>query len=145
MSINNRYDIQLKGVVNALSHSIRVATDAEVLEDARQAGIDVKTNVALLRQMLSGTAKAYRQRNLLKAQQEYERESSAVGSASFDFPSSPTERRRLLQLIAAQYAQTASATFTAKFRDLETLSDADVESLLRDCAELGLLPKKSQD
>lgn len=145
MSINDRYDTQLKGVVNALSQSIRVAVDGEILEDAREASIDVKANAARLKQMFAATAKAYQKRNLLKAQEDYARESRAARTSSSELPSSPTQQRQLLQLVAAQYAQTASATFTAKFRDLNTLSDADIESLLKDCAELGLIPKKPQE
>jgi hypothetical protein len=145
MSINDRYDLQLKGVVNALSHSIRIASDDEVLEDAREIGIDVKATAARLKHLFSVTAKAYQKRNLLKAQQEYAQEVSAIGATSFDLPATATEKRQLLHLVAAQYAQTAGAAFTAKFRDLDTLSDADVESLLSDCAELGLLPKKPQE
>lgn len=145
MSTNDRYDIQLKGMVNALSHSIRVASDEEVLEDARQAGIDVKASVAHLKAMFTATAKAFQKRHLLKAREEYERESNAFSTTAFNLPTSPAEKRQLLQLVAAQYAQTANATFTAKFRDLETLSDSDVESLLKDCAELGLLPHNPKE
>lgn len=145
MSIKDRYDVQLSAIVNALSHSIRSATDEEVLEDARQMGIDVKSDAERLRQMFSATSKTYQKRNLLKAREDYARESNSVGKTTFLMPSSPAEKRQLLQLLAAQYAQAAGATLTAKFRDLEALSDADVASILADCAELGLLPKNPQE
>src|SRR6267378_6224039 len=125
MSNSNRYDIQLRGVVNALSQSIREASDEELLEDARQCGVDVKANAAGLKQMFSATAKAYQKRHLLKAQADYAREASALETTAYPLPISPAEQRMLLQLVAAQ-AQTSGSAFTAKFRNLETLSDADV-------------------
>lgn len=145
MSNNDRYDHQLKGVVDAFSQSILAASDEELLEDARQSGIDVKADAARLKQMFSATAKAYQKRHLLKAQEDYQREVRTLETTSFTLPTSPAEQRTLLQLVAAQHAQTAGASFTAKFRDLETLSDADVESLLKDCAELGLLLPKPKE
>jgi hypothetical protein len=54
-------------------------------------------------------------------------------------PDSAAERRALLQLVAAQHAQSGLA-MTAHGRDLTELSDNDITNLLEEMAALGLLP-----
>jgi hypothetical protein len=140
MSSKDRYDQQLKNLVNALSRSIIEATDEEILEDARLSGKDLDAQAAQLKQMFTDTAKTFQKRKLIQAQETYGKEVQILQSRAYHLPISPSEQRALLQLVAAQQTQ-GGATFTAKFRDLESLSDADVVSLLEELAALGLVPE----
>ena len=138
MSNNDRYDLQVKNLVDALSRSIRDATDEEIQEDARLAGVDLDANAARLKGRFAEMAQRFHKRKFFQAQEEYQREVQKIQHSSFQLPASPGERRALLQLVAAQQAQ-RGAPLTAHGRDLENLSDNDVASLLEELAALGLL------
>jgi|HubBroStandDraft_2_1064218.scaffolds.fasta_scaffold350994_2 hypothetical protein len=138
MSNKDRYDLQLKNVVRHLSQSIIEATDEEIREDARQAGVDLQAHAADMKRQFETIAKTMRQKKLVVAKEAYEIEVEKLRRPSFTLPSSPTEQRALLQLIAVQHA-TGSGLFTAQFRDFDKLSDNDVASLLEELAALGLL------
>jgi hypothetical protein len=90
--------------------------------------------------MFANTSKKFHQRKLVEAQEAYKREVRNLQRSSFKLPATATEQRALLRLVAAQHAQ-SGGLLTAKFRDFETLSDADVTSLLEELAALGLLPE----
>ena len=139
MSNKDRYDLQFRNVVRHLSRSIVEATDEEIREDARQAGVDLQAHAADMKRQFESIAKTIRQKKLVAARETYEIEVERLRRPSFTLPSSPTEQRALLQLIAAQHVA-GSGVFTAKFRDFDKLSDNDVASLLEELAALGLLP-----
>jgi hypothetical protein len=146
MSSKNRHDLHIQALVNAIALSVAEASDEEILEDARAAGVDLKENAEKLKQMLSETAKRFQKRKFIAAQQHYKTEVERIQHKSVHLPDSPAERRAVLQLVAAQHAQGAMA-LTAHGRDLESLSDSDVTSLLEELDELGLLSdiKPKQD
>lgn len=139
MSNKDRYDLQLRNVVRHLSQSIIEATDEEIREDARQAGVDLQAHAANMKRQFESIAKTMRQKKLVAAKEAYEIEVERLRRPSLTLPSSPTEQRALLQLIAAQHAA-GSGLLTAKFRDFDKLSDNDVASLLEELAALGLVP-----
>src|SRR5450759_1285481 len=139
MSNKDRYDLQLKSLVDALSRSIVEATDEEIQEDARLARVDLDANAAQLKQMFTDTAKYFHKRKFVQAKEDYDREAQELQRSSFQLPASPAERRALVQLVAARQAELGSP-FTLGHRDFENLSDSDVASLLEELAALGLLP-----
>ncbi len=145
MSSKNRHDLHLQALVDAMARSVAEASDAEILEDAHAAGVDLDANAAHLKQMLTETAKRFQKRKFVAAQQQYKTEVERIQRKSVHLPDSAAERRALLQLVAAQHAQGAMA-LTAHGRDLEGISDSDVMTLLEELDELGLLanitPKK---
>ncbi len=144
MSNKDRYDLQFKNLVDALSRSIIDATDEEIQEDARLAGVDLDANAAQLKRRLAATAKKFHKRKFFRAQEDYRKEVQNIQHSSFQLPASADERRTLLQLVAAQQAQ-RGAPLTAHGRDLEKLSDNDVTSLLEELAALGLLPDSGSE
>jgi hypothetical protein len=141
MSNKDRYDLQLINVVRHVSHSIIEASDEEIREDARQAGVDLQAHAADMKTRFADIAKRIRQKKLTAAKEAYQIEVEKLAKRTFHLPSSPAEQRALLQLIAAQHAA-GSGLFTAKFRDLEKFSDSDVASLLEELAALGLIPDR---
>ena len=144
MSNKDRYDSQLRNVVRHLSQSIIEATDEEIREDARQAGVDLQAHAADMKRQFENIATGLRQKKLVDAKEAYEVEVEKLRERSFNLPSSPTERRALLQLVAAKHAA-GGGSLTAKFRDFDKLSDSDVATLLEELAALGLLPNTGSE
>jgi hypothetical protein len=140
MSNKDRYDLQLRNVVRHLSQSIIEATDEEIREDARQAGIDLQAHATDMKRRFEDIAKKSRQKKLRAAKEAYEIEVQKLAKRTFDLPPSPAQQRALLQLVASQHAAAGKGLFTAKFRDLDKLSDSDIASLLEELAALGLIP-----
>ncbi|MBI4467756.1 MAG: hypothetical protein HY650_00365 [Acidobacteria bacterium] len=140
MSHKERYDRQLKALVDALGRSVVEAPDEEILEDARLAGVDLAANATELKEMFVSTAKSFQKRKLVQAQEDYAKAVESLKERSFQLPPSSEEQRSLLQLLVAQQAQ-KGVMLTAKFRDFENLSDNDVASLLEDLIALGLIPE----
>jgi hypothetical protein len=145
MPNKDRYDLQLRNVVRHLSQSIIEATDEEIHEDARQAGIDLQAHATDLKRRFEDIAKKSRQKKLVAAREAYDLEVRNLTKRTIDLPSSPAEQRALLQLVAAHHAAAGTGLLTAKFRDFDKLSDNDVTSLLEELAALGLLPDKGSE
>lgn len=139
MSNKDRYDLHLRALVKELSRSIVEATDEEIKEDARLAGVDLDVNAAQMKERFTDIAKSFHQRKFVQAQEAYKVEVQNLQRRSFQLPASVAEQRALLHLVATQQAATG-ASFTAKFRDFDNLSDSDVASLLEELAALGVLP-----
>lgn len=130
------HDIQLRSIIDAMNDSLLNASEEEIRDEAAAMGVDLTRNAQRLKQMFNDTAKAFKKRKFVEAQQEYERQTTRYQSSSFETPKTAADKRALLQLVAAQYAQTGGG-LTAKFRDLESISDNDLDSLLQELAALG--------
>ena len=141
MSNKDRYDLQFNAMVDALSQSIIDATDQEIQEDARLAGVDLNADAARLKQMLADTAKRVQKRKFYAAQTAYSQAVERINSPAhaYKLPETAVERRALLQAIAAEQAQ-RGVPLMIHGRDLEALPDNDVTSLLEELATLGMLP-----
>lgn len=139
MSNKDRYDQQLKGVVSELARSIAEASDDEIIEDAKASGFNLEANALHLRGMFLATAKQFQKRKFTEAQNAYTREVQRLQRPTASLPFSHKEQKALLQLVVAQQARQGNM-LTAKFRDFESMSPADVTSLLEELGALGLLP-----
>jgi hypothetical protein len=139
MSDKYRYDQQVGGLVRGLLLSIIESTDEEIQEDARLAGADLDANATRLKRRFDDITKTFRQRKFVAAQDAYKAEVQRLQHRFVYLPSSPIEQRALLRLVATQQVQ-RGVPLTAKFRDFDNLSDADVASLLEELAALGLIP-----
>lgn len=137
MSNKDRYDLQLKAMADALSESIIDASDQEIQEEARLAGVDLAANAARLKQMLTDTAKRFHKRKFYEAQTAYSTEVEKIQSRSRScrLPETPLGRLSLLQSLAQQ-----GIPLTVQGRDLDGLPDNDIISLLEELAALGMLP-----
>lgn len=141
MSNKDRYDLQMKAMIDALSQSIIDATDQEIQEDAHLTCADLKADAAKLKQMLDDTAKRFHKRKFYEAKTAYSQEVEKIqGRAqAYHLPATPVGRRALLETIATQQAQ-RGVPLMIHGRDLEALPDNDVTSLLEELASLGMLP-----
>lgn len=137
---------ELRALMDTLAESLVGASDAEVLEEARNTGEDVEGTAESLRARLLGAIVEYRQRHLKAARAEYEGVLAAIERPGLRLPDTAEKRRALLDAVLASNPAVGSL-LTAQYRDLTSLPDADVEGCLRHLQILGILDKlqASQD
>lgn len=137
------YEDELRTVFYALAESIAELSDAEMMAEARESGDDPEASAARVRGVLLNAAKAYQQRHLREAQKRYEERIAAMREKKYSFPSSPEARRSLLAAIFARKPEMQLALLTAQHREFRNLTDADIESCLKQFDELGVLDELS--
>ena len=133
MSNKDRPDRQLDALLNEIDRSLVDATDAEITEDARLAGVDIEANARQLRQRFLDRARGFQKRKLAEARAAYAGELKNLQNRKFQIPASPAQQRALLQ--QAQQAMAVSA-----FRDFDSVPDSDLPGLIEELYALGLLP-----
>ena len=141
MSSKNRHDRELESLLDAIDLSVIAASDSEILEDARIAGVDPVANAQALRARFLAAARNFQKRKLVEARKVYTENVQKLTQVSVSLPVTAHEQRVLLQLVIAQNAQQGLA-LTAKYRDFESIPDSDLPDLLQELAALDLLPKK---
>jgi hypothetical protein len=129
---------RLGRILDALGEYIRNAPGDELLEDARSEGRDPAQTAARVKGLLRQVVKGHRQKQLQKAEEEYEREVSALKSRNIILPKSLERRRNLLAAVFSQQPQ-LQAAFTFQNRGFSELTDQDIENHLRKLALLGVL------
>jgi hypothetical protein len=129
----------LQAVNNALAESVAETSDAEILMELREAGESPADAAERVRLLLRNTAKTFRQRRLYESWEEYRRQSAALSQSTFPLPDSPEARRELLASVFTRYPQMQTAFLTIQHRDFKALADSDVESILRQLSQLGVL------
>jgi len=141
---NKRTDQQkLDALIDALGESVLEESDEELFEDLRRKGVDIHTESARIKAMLQSTVKTFQQRALETAREAYKRQIERMETQRYSIPETATERREMFSFITKQ---SALADFvTAQYRDLESLTDNDIETYLEDLAELGILDKLKPD
>jgi hypothetical protein len=143
MSNEPRHDRHFESLLDELDRSTLAASDAEILEDARAAGIDPAANARELKTKFMEMARRYQKRKFEAAKLAHTREADSLTRGSYRIPTSPIEQRQLLELVVAQQAQAGQA-LTAKFRDFKSLPDSDLPGLIEELAALGLLPDETE-
>jgi len=138
MRNKNNYDEQLARIMNGLADSVLDLSDSELLAELQEEGVDPQVEAERTKNVLRAASKAYRKRKLEEAQRTYEKRVAEMRAKSYELPSSPSKQRELLAAVIAVRPDLQSALFTAH-RDFRELSDADVESFLKQLKELGVL------
>lgn len=137
------YEEELRAMMDALAESVAEASDEEILAETIEEGEDPEAAAERVRNVLLDAAKAYRQRNLREAQRQYELHVAAMRERKYTLPTTPEERRTLLDLVFSRQPEMRSAFLTAQHREFRSLTDADVESYLKQLQELGVLESLS--
>jgi hypothetical protein len=144
MSNEPRHDRHLQFLLDELDRSSLRASDAEVLDDARAAGIDPPANAQELKARFLDIARRHQKRKFEAAKFAHAKQAEALNKRSYKVPASPAEQRLLLQLVVAQQGQAGTA-LTAKFRDFDSLPDSDLPDLIEELEALGLLPETNEN
>jgi hypothetical protein len=138
MSTKRDDEKTLEALVTALDEADSEATDDEILQEAKLAGINTSAEAAHTKTLLLNVVTQFQKRALREAQAGYLQEVQSLSSASYALPNSPEQRRQLFELVVAKQPQ-YSQMYTTQHRDLKDLTDADVDSYLEDLAALGIL------
>lgn len=128
---------RLHAFANAMADSVEAASDEQLLADARAAGVDPNQTNSRVQQLLRGAVKASKQRRLEKAHAEYEASVAAFRAATAGSPALPKQQRALLTHVFKTHPQIRSVTL--QHREFSELTDSDVQSLLRQLEQLGML------
>jgi hypothetical protein len=139
-----RYEEELEALMFALAESVAESSDEEILEEIREQGEDPRAAANRVRNVLFTAAKDYQQRHLHEAQRQHEQNVSAMKEKTYDLPLSADERRILLDRVFSLQPAMRSAILTAQHRDFKSLTDADIESYLKQLKELGALDDPSR-
>lgn len=132
------YRGELREVMNALAEAVAETSDEEILAEAQEAGLDLEAEAESVRAVLRRSIEKFKKRKLEQARRDYELAVSALFTKTYSLPETPQERRSLLTNILAAQPQ-MQGMLTVQFRELDQLSDDDIESSLRKLAELGML------
>ena len=133
MPKKNKNDEELHLLMSFLAESVTQLSDDQVKEEY---GAEPKPRTKeILKAALNDCAK----QKLREARTEYESAAKGLSLRSYNLPQDKLERRALLSSILSRQSDLRSLAFTAQQRELKDLTDSDVESFLRQLAELGLL------
>ena len=133
MANSKSHEEQLRLVMDALAESVLEMTDNDVESEF---GANPAPRA---KDIFRAAAKRHAQTRLRAAQAQYEQASKSVKERDFAIPATAAERRSLLDAFLASYQASGMTGLTAQFRDLRSVSDADVESTLRQLDALGVL------
>ena len=143
MSNEPRHDRHLESLLDELDRSSLRASDTEMLDEARAAGVDPAANAERLRAHFLAMVRRSQKRKFEAAKLAHAKQADALSKRSYTVPTSPAEQRMLLQLVVAQQAR-AGIALTAKFRDFDSLPDSDLPDLIEELEALGLLPQTNE-
>jgi len=133
------YDEQLSTIMNQLADSVLDMSDEQVLAEEREKGIDPLKEAESIRHVLRRSSKMHRMQNLQEAEREYEERVTRLKKSQYELPDSSTKRRQLLAAVFAARPDMQSVMLTAQHRDFDQLTEMDIESFLRQLADLGIL------
>jgi hypothetical protein len=137
------YELELFNVMNAIGDIELELSEEELLDQLRQEGTDIEQEAEHVREVFKMAIKEYRQTPLREAQKKYEEHLSKIATRDFKLPHTAPERRNLLSGLLARKPE-FGALLTAQHRDFKDVTDADVESYLKQLIELGVLENESQ-
>jgi hypothetical protein len=131
----NRSKMDLEGLLNNLAESAEGLSPEDLLAEAKAAGQDTKQIASDVKNTLLDAVRRFEQRKLHAARATYRARSTEIRTRRIVLPATADERRKLLLDAATNNRRVAQVT--ARFRDLQELSDEDIESALEDLIELG--------
>jgi hypothetical protein len=129
---------RLGRILDGLAEYIQNAPGDELLEDARGEGRDPAQTTMRVKGLLRQAVKNHQQKQLKRAEEDYEREVAAIKSRVIRLPRTAERRRSLLAAIFMRQPQLKLA-FTFQNRGFSELTDEDINNHLRKLALLGVL------
>jgi hypothetical protein len=129
---------RFEGMVAAVDDAILAATPAEIVEELRALGIDHRSAAAAMRARVEAAVRA-RGKRLMRDAAEQARSGPAFQVISGGAQPAADPRAKLARLLSRPGVPTTLAA-----RDGRSMSDADVESLIEDLAELGITEDHQQ-
>ncbi len=138
MSSDDQARRRIDGIFDGLADSIADDTPEELLDEAREAGQNLRAIADEIKNVLHAALKKFEQRKLEAAREACRLRSQCGPNEGKAIGSTADERKRQLSAILESNPE-IGAVLTAQHREFETLTDEDVTSTLEDLAELGFL------
>lgn len=139
MEKKKSYDEQLSAIMNHLADSVLDMSDEQVVAEEREKGNDPIGKAESVRHALRQASKKHRMRKLQLAERTYQEQVAKIKKSEYELPLSSIKRRELLAGIFAARPDVQSVMLTAQHRSFDQLTENDIESLLRQLADLGVL------
>lgn len=139
MTDKKNYDDELSAIMNRAADSMLELPEEELLAEEREAGVDPVKEAERIRGVLRRVSKMLRLQKLEEAEHVYHEHLRRLKGRQHQLPESPTKRRELLAAVFASQPDMRPLMVTAQHRDFDQLTDGDVESFLRQLADLGIL------
>ena len=141
---NKDYERRLRAIMNGVAESYAEASDEDLLQEARSAGVDVETSAERLKATMLDIVASHKRLRLTDARSAYESAVRDLATRQATLPVTQDTRRALFDAVMRTKPE-LQGLLTAQFRDLDTLTDADIESCLRQFHALGILDEFSKD
>lgn len=135
MPEQHRKDREFARIMDALAESIDELSGRELLEETIAEGEDPDTMAQETRTILLGAVQAVRKQRLTEARDGYERKVQELATSTHSLPATAAEQLSLLKGVFARQPELV----TMQFRDLDSVTPEDIESMLRQLAKLGVL------
>lgn len=139
MSIDKRWTREeAERAFDHLADSIEAESASEIASELKESGHDLNDIVARMKASALAGVKAFRQQRLHQARERYVESSSRIERHSKSVGGSREERR--IRFFAVMNAKPElQAQYTMQHRDLNAITDADIESALEELEILGAL------
>ena len=138
------YKKELDAILDGLADYVEQAPGDHLLEDAIAAGEDPNQTDKRVKAALLQAITNFEQSKLRAARAAYEKRVASIENRPFRFSDGPLARRQQLCFLLDRNPELGAA-FTARHRDFVEMTDDDVESALRDLADLGVLDDMGQE
>lgn len=139
MSANKRWTREeAERVLDQITESIEKGDAVEIAADLKESGQDVNEIASRTKAAALAGIKEFRQKRLHQARQRYQESSSRIERRAKRFGGSPEERRRRF-FSAIEANPSLKSALTMQYRDLNELTDEDIETGLDDLETLGAL------
>ncbi len=130
---------ELHGILDGLADHLESAPGQELVEDVRASGEDPSETASRVKRALLRSVTDFEQRKLRAARQAYEQRLAAMEEKrAYVLPGTAAGRREQLYAVLSMKPEMGQA-LTTRYRDFSEMTDEDVESALRELAELGVL------
>ncbi len=134
------YDEELRRVMDSTADSIPESPDED---SADKSGHDQGNDAEEVRKILLDGMKRIRRERLRSAEERYKRRLAEIGAKRIALPATREGRREMLRSALGRQRDLKNAVLTLQHRDFSTLTDSDVDSLLRQLFELGVLDESN--
>jgi hypothetical protein len=129
---------QAEHVLDQIAASIETASPSEIEEDLKSSGEDLDAVAASMKGAVLAGIKQFQQRKLHQARQRYQESSRKLESRERRVASSADARRvQFFSLLRSNPG--VESALTVQHRDLNILTDQDIESALEELDALGAI------
>jgi len=129
----------LAALMDACAENVESMTDEGLLEEAAATGVDASAESSRIRGVLFGALVKAKKAQLADAAREYQKGNAVLTRRAPRIPVAAPERRAFLMQELEERPHVKDAVAELKHGDVPSLSDADVENVLKQLEALGLL------